>query len=145
MTEQEILKATIEELREQAELLGVDFDKTDTIEVLQQSVAAALGVTLAEKKKPSRKVAKDVKEDRVWLKIEKNKDDRQPVPIGVNGVFNLVERGKWVHIKREYLHVLQNAISYDIDPESGEAVGVASYPFQWQEQKPVENSFNFNS
>lgn len=141
MTEQDILKATRDELKEQAAILGLEVKERAKLDELQQIVADALGVTLPDRKADKKPVATG--EDRVWLKIEKNQLDKLPVPIAVNGKTILVERGKWVHVKREYVQCLENAVSYEIDTETKEHIAVPSFPFQWAETKPNDANIRF--
>lgn len=137
MTEQEIIGASKAELKEQAELLGLEFDGRAGIADLRKKVADALGITLPSVEvevKPSSKTG----EDRIWLKIDKSETDKLPVPIVVNGYTIVVKRGVWVHVKREFVKVLQNAVSIQVDGETGEMREMHSYPFQFSEAKPPE-------
>ena len=144
MTEQELIKAKRPELLDQIELLGLDAPEKASLDELRKMVADALGIAFEARKKATVADVDASSEERVWIRIEKSKEDKHPVPIGVNGEFIAVERGVWVHVKRAYVEVLREAVQKIIDPETKEITEVQSYPFQVSLTKPTQQAYNFN-
>lgn len=143
MSDFDIHSATRPELMAQADTLGLDYSNRASKGDLQKLVADALGIAFeveSDDPKPAKAEAKPAK---VWLMINKSKDDKHPVPIGVNGVIHLVERGEWVYIDTAYVEVLANAITKVVNPESKDIDEVQSYPYQISLTKPSKNTYNF--
>lgn len=144
MTEQELLKATKVQLMEVAQSMGLDVKARDSVDTVRELVAGALGIVIESKPQPAEsKEGEQSKQSKVWLKIDKSKEDKHPVPIGVNGKFIAVERGQWVEVKREYVEVLRNALQKIIDPATGEITEVPAYPHQISQTKPSVSAHNF--
>lgn len=140
MTEQELLKATKVQLMEVAQSMGLDVKERDRVDTVRELVAGALGIVIESKPAESKR---EDEQSKVWLKIDKSKEDKHPVPIGVNGEFIAVERGQWVEVKREYVEVLRNALQKIIDPATGEITEVPAYPHQISPTKPSVSAHNF--
>lgn len=148
MSEFDIESATRNELMAQADTLGLEYSGRASKGELQKIVADALGIAFeAEADLPKAHVGKTApgKPKKVWLKIDKSRDDKHPVQIGVNGVLITIDRGHWVHVGVEYAEVLANAITKIINPETKEIEEIYSYPFQVSQDKPKESVYNFNA
>lgn len=148
MSEFDIQSATRTELMAQADTLGLDYSARASKAEMQKLVADALGIAFeSEDEAPAAKVEKLAagKPKKVWVKIDKSRDDKHPVQIGVNGVLITIDRGHWVHVGVEYAEVLANAITKIVNPETKEIEEIYSYPFQVSQDKPKESVYNFNA
>jgi len=62
--------------------------------------------------------------------IATHDQDKQPVPVGVNGKTWLIQRGKKVIVPNCVVENLKNAVQFQYDPNTMERTDVQSYPFQ---------------
>lgn len=69
-------------------------------------------------------------EKRIRIKIFEDKFDKQPVPVGVNGIQFLIKRGLEVEVPAAVVNVLNDAVTTTYDPETMEAFHTHTYPFQ---------------
>lgn len=87
-----------------------------------------------------KKGGKDRKEIRIMIHANDKPGGDRPVPVGVNGVMMLIERGKACWVPEEYVHVLINAVEiiYPEYDQNADMLGglshpkpVPSYPFSY--------------
>lgn len=68
-------------------------------------------------------------EKRIRIKIFEDKNDKQPVAIGINGIMFTIKRGFEVEVPPAVVNVLNDAITTTFDPETMEAIHTHTYPF----------------
>lgn len=69
------------------------------------------------------------KSKRFDITVHTDKDDKQPVQVGVNGRTYVITRGKKVTVPESVIEVLNNAVQVQYDPETMEQHEIQSYPF----------------
>jgi hypothetical protein len=121
-----------EELKATAADLGLDFPANIPNDKLVARIRAHLGEPVAE---PSDAVAEDHSDkgsgERVFeVTIATDSQDKQPVPLQVNGVIKVVKRGERVRLPESYVNVLEHAVQHRYDPATMERQDVLSYPYQ---------------
>lgn len=114
---------SFDELKQQADVLDVKYSGNIGEEGLRKRIREALGEEVeAKPKAPTGKKT-------VFVTIAKDKDNKQPVPLGLNGKIIRIRRGERVEIPEAFLAVLQNAVRQEKDPESGELIETPAYPY----------------
>ena len=136
----ELSKATLDqlsgaELREQADAVGVQYASNIGDDTLRKKIMDALGISSESNSSPSAEAEQDTSEDKplskkVTIVINKDKDDKQPVPVAVNGKVYRIVRGEKVTVPVEVLNVLEDAIQVIKDPETEELSEVPAYNYR---------------
>lgn len=121
-----------EELEATAKDLGIRIAHNAKDETVREKIGEALGETTGAT--PESAVASQPDDNgmqkRFEIIIATHDQDKQPVPIGVNGKTWLVQRGKKVIVPESVVEVLRNAIQFQYDPKTMERSEIQSYPFQ---------------
>ena len=136
----ELSKATLdqlsgESLREQADAVGVQYASNIGDDTLRKKIMDTLGISTEPDAAPAPAPEAELDEEKPFFKkvtivINKDKDDKQPVPVAVNGrVFRIV-RGEKVTVPIEVLNVLEDAIQVIKDPETEELNEVPAYNYR---------------
>lgn len=136
----ELSKATLDqlsgaELREQADAVGVQYASNIGDDTLRKKIMDTLGISSESNSSPSVEAAQGTSEDKPFSKkvtivINKDKDDKQPVPVAVNGKVYRIVRGEKVTVPVEVLNVLEDAIQVIKDPETEELSEVPAYNYR---------------
>lgn len=138
----EINVATMEraELEQTAKDLSLSFAHNISDDKLREKINEALGDggstdnaagdTTPSETQSSDSEQAEAPEKRYEILIATHDQDKQPVPIGVNGKTTLIQRGKKVIVPESVVEVLQNAVQHQYDPGTMERTDVLSYPFQ---------------
>lgn len=122
---------TREELKEQAELLGISFSEKERTEVLKQKIKVALGdVDDREEVFAHKATARD--EERISIVLNESDTDKQPVQVGVNGRLFVIKRGVKVSVPMSVIEVLNNAQRLVWDGQMKEYNRVMRYPYRVQ-------------
>lgn len=120
-----------DELESTAGDLGLSYAHNISDDKLRVKIAEALGdagstTTAPETEQPK----KATQEKRFEIIIATHDQDKQPVPVGVNGKTYLIQRGKRVEVPESVVKVLESAVQFQYDPKTMERTEVLSYPFQ---------------
>lgn len=129
---------TVPDLKEKADVLGLEYVKSISKPDLIALISVALGEPVAPAEDPAGKAsakadiatAKGEKKYRVL--IHDSEKDKQPVPLGCNGRVVRIQRGKEVVIGAGLLESLKNAkqkILRKNSEDENEWIDVHSYPF----------------
>jgi len=120
-----------QELEATASDLGVTFPHNISDDKLRAKIDDALGLApVSDEKDAAVDIEKTANERRFEIIISRHDQDKQPVPVGVNGKTHLIQRGHKVIVPESVIGVLNCAIQYQYDPETMERTEVQSYPFQ---------------
>lgn len=68
-------------------------------------------------------------EKRIKIKIFEDKTDKQPVPVGINGIQFLIKRGVEVEVPPAVVNILNDAVTTSYDPETMEEIHTHTFPF----------------
>jgi len=132
VTEFDIHTAKPAEIKKQLEANGVKYDPKANGDVLRRQLMRILGIpvpAIVEKDSEMQNVRKGEKK-RIKILIHKTKEDKQPVPVAINGFTWLIKRGHEVAVPIEVIEALRHAIRTELDEETMEYIEVPSYPFQ---------------
>lgn len=119
-----------EELKEQAELLGLDVSGKESTDTLKRRIASKLGEPVDEPELAHASVATD--EERITIILNESEADKQPVVVGVNGRNYVMQRGKPVSVPKSVLEVLNHAYRTVWDGTMSEYNEVMRYPYRVQ-------------
>lgn len=119
---------TAAELKEQLDALEVEYNAKAGAETLRKKLKDALG---EDDNSDTAPVA--AKSDMVEINFSKDKDNKQPIFIGVNGKSYRIRRGEWVPIPRILLPTIENIKKDIMDPETREIQTIQPYPYQVRE------------
>jgi len=122
-----------EELEAAATDLDLQFPHNISDGKLRVKIDEALGDTSASKGDATGATDmtdESTPEKRFEIIIATHDQDKQPVPVGVNGKIWLIQRGKKVIVPASVIGVLNTATQYQYDPQTMERSEVQSYPFQ---------------
>mgnify|MGYP000265330221 CR=1 FL=1 len=108
-----------EELREQAVALGIQFADNAQDKTIRKKIMDSLGI-VDEDLAPSQSKLENSAPERPFSKqvtiiISRDKDDKQPVAVGVNGRVFRMKRGVEVTVPVEVLSVLDDAIQVTME------------------------------
>lgn len=121
------------QLEEMAENLGVKFNANIKDDTLRARIAETLGDTSQPATEtdpaPAQLDTETEKQKRFEIIIQKDGQDKQPVPVGVNGRNHVIKRGEKVIVAESVVHALTNAVQHQYDPDNMEVMEVLSYPF----------------
>jgi len=123
---------TREELEATAKDLGLSFPHNAGDDTLRTKISTALGDTGNGESKPAAKPAKkdEAGEKHYEIIIARHDQDKQPVPVGVNGKTWLIQRGEKVIVPKRVVDNLSNAVQFNYDPATMKRTDIQSYPFQ---------------
>ncbi len=122
-----------EELEATASDLGLSFPHNISDDKLRTKINESLGDALASADATAEATDitnKSVTEKRFEIIITRHDQDKQPVPVGINGKTYLIQRGQKVIVPRPVVIALENAVQHHYDPDTMERSDVQSYPFQ---------------
>ncbi|GEK48435.1 hypothetical protein HPA02_27180 [Bisbaumannia pacifica] len=121
-----------EQLKEQANILGVTLKGNPAEETIRDKLREALGEDSPSPAKPKLSdggIAVRKGEKRYTIEIHKDGKDKQPVFLGCNGRTVRIKRGEQVTIGEGLFQSLRNATESRLDTETEEWVQVPSYPY----------------
>lgn len=126
-----------QELESTAKDIGLSFPHNISDEKLRARIDEALGgapvkggsdIGAAAQTAPEAPAA--TAEKRYEIIIATHDQDKQAVPVGVNGKTWLIKRGEKVIVPECVVENLRNAVQFQYDPATMERTEVMSYPFQ---------------
>ena len=128
MSEVNLYNLNLDELKEQARILGIVIKGNPSADTLRDRIRKAVNIEPAE----PQDVAGDEAADRKagWVKVFINEDesDQHPVFVGVNGKNYWIRRGENVLVPPEVANVLGDAKQVITDV-NGKTTTKHSYPF----------------
>lgn len=123
MTDVNLNELTLDELKEQARILGVSLKGGLSEDTIKERILEAMGEAPVE----SKPLAKEGK-NTVTIVISEDDNDSQPVFVGVNGKSYRIKRGMEVAVPKEVADVLQQSKQRFF--RNGDWVTRPTYPFQ---------------
>lgn len=118
-----------DQLKEQADVLGIEYRQNIGEDTLRKRIREALGEAPASDT-PTLTAAAPAKGGKmVTIRIEESELDHQPVPIGLNGEIIRIKRGEDVLIPERFLGPLRDAKQQIQDQKTGQWRTVQTYPF----------------
>lgn len=129
MSETNLNALNLEELKKQADILQIKYASNIGEEALRKKLAEALGI-VGDDTDDQSGTDEQKTEKTVTVLIGKDPENKQPVPLGVNGRIIRVRRGEKVQIPAEFLDCLKNAVRMEWDAEAEEMIEVPAYNFQ---------------
>lgn len=134
MSELNIDALTLEELKEQAKILGVAHASNIGADALRAKLKEALGEsdgTRTESKPEAAPVHRSEKgQKRITILIPESEVDTQPVQVYVNGRSYIMKRGEEVEVPESVVEVLNNAKQMVYNPKTMKGREVLAYPYQ---------------
>lgn len=122
-TKADVLKLVGDELRTTATELGVPFANNTGDKTIQKKIMETLGIA-DDKSEPDVDEQPEAKarpaSKKVKIRINRDKDDKQPVPVAVNGRVIRIKRGEVVEVPEEYVNVLNDAVQVIMELEEDE-------------------------
>lgn len=132
MSELNLDTMTFDKLKEQADILNIEYRGNIGEETLRNRIREFLG-ELPEDQEPPESQLKPIAPARgdkmVTIRIEESETDSQPVPAGLNGEIIRIRRGEDVKIPERFLGSLRDAKQQVQDPKTGVWRTVQTYPF----------------
>ena len=109
MSEINLYNLTMDELKEQARILGIAIRGHPSAATLREKIRKAVNIEPAESSKPADVDDSDRKKDWITIVIAEDENDQQPVYVGVNGKSYFIRRGEPVAVPPEVVGVLTDA------------------------------------
>jgi len=129
MSEVNLYNLSLDELKEQARILGIVIKGNPSADALRERIRSAIEV-----EPPSDLKKKDETPDRkagwITIVIAEDEKDQQPAFVGVNGKSYRIRRGEPVAVPPEVVAVLKDAQQLIINPKTGTSKKVPTYPFR---------------
>ena len=129
MSEVNLYNLTIDQLKEQARILGIAIKGNPSADALRERIRSAIEI-----EPPAGTKAKEDNPDRrkgwVTIVIAEDEKDQQPAFVGVNGKSYRIRRGEPVAVPPEVVAVLGDAKQVIINPKDGSTKKVPTYPFR---------------
>ncbi|NCF34757.1 MAG: hypothetical protein GWP50_14455 [Proteobacteria bacterium] len=129
MSEVNLYNLSLEELKEQARILGIVIKGNPSADTLRERIRRAVVVepaadTKSEVEEPERRSG--------WptIVISEDENDQQPVFVGVNGKNYWIRRGEPVAVPPEVVNALTDAKQVVWNGKDGVSKTIPSYPFR---------------
>jgi len=106
-TEAEIYALSLEELKEQARILGISLKGNPSEDTVREKIFDALGM----KDKKAEEALDSQAKKKGWIKITIHEDEKDPHPafVGYNGKSYRIRRGEPVAVPPQLIEILENA------------------------------------
>jgi hypothetical protein len=128
MSDINLYNLSLDELKEQARILGIVIRGNPSADTLREKIRQAVNIEPAADAKPVAEEDLDRKKDWVTVVIAEDENDQHPVFVGVNGKNYWIRRGEPVPVPPEVVTVLQDAIQMGLDSK-GNVTSRPTYPF----------------
>jgi hypothetical protein len=128
MSDINLYNLSLEELKEQARILGIAIRGNPSADTLREKIREAVNIEPAADAKPVAEEDLGRKKDWVTVVIAEDENDQHPVFVGVNGKNYWIRRGEPVPVPPEVVTVLQDAIQVGMDSK-GKTTTKPTYPF----------------
>lgn len=129
MSEVNLYNLNLEELKEQARILGIVVKGNPSADTLRDRIRKAVNIEPAEKPE-SADADEEADRKKNWVKVFINEDeaDQRPVFVGVNGKNFWIRRGEHVLVPPEVATVLGDAKQVITDAKGKQTIK-HTYPF----------------
>ena len=129
MSEVNLYSLSIDELKEQARILGIVVRGNVSAETLRNKIRSAIEIEPpADQKVKTEDLGR--KKDWITIVIAEDENDTQPAFVGVNGKSYRIRRGEPVPVPPEVVRVLRDAQQVVVNPKDGSSKKVPTYPFR---------------
>ena len=128
MSDINLYNLSLEELKEQARILGIAIRGNPSADTLREKIREAVNIEPAADAKPIAEEDLNRKKDWITVVIAEDENDQHPVFVGVNGKNYWIRRGEPVPVPPEVITVLQDAIQVGMDSK-GKTTTKPTYPF----------------
>jgi len=130
MSEVNLYNLSLDELKEQARILGIVVRGNVSIDTLRTKIKAAVEIEppAAESNKPKEDLGR--KNGWVTIVIAEDEQDTQPAFVGVNGKSYRIRRGEPVAVPPEVVAVLNDAQQVVVNAKTGQSKKIPTYPFR---------------
>lgn len=132
MSEVNLYNLSLDELKEQARILGIVIKGNPSADTLRDRIRQAVEIEPSEEVKKAaskRDDNPDRKKDWVTIVISEDEEDQQPAFVGIQGKSYRIRRGEPVAVPPEVVTVLKNANQVVMD-RKGRLKTVPTYPFR---------------
>tara|TARA_B100001057_G_scaffold151071_1_gene151003 strand:+ start:3331 stop:3732 length:402 start_codon:yes stop_codon:yes gene_type:complete len=130
MSDVNLYNLSLDELKEQARILGIVIRGNPSADTLRERIRNAVNIEPAESEKPVDVDDSDRKKDWITIVIAEDENNQQPVYVGVNGKSYYIRRGEPVAVPPEVVGVLSDAKQVVTNGKDGTTKTIPSYPFQ---------------
>ncbi|MAG09805.1 MAG: hypothetical protein CL494_05275 [Actinobacteria bacterium] len=130
MSEINLYNLSLDELKEQARILGIVVRGNPGADTLREKIRNAVMIEPPADQKQAPKEDPDRKKGWITIVIAEDEQDQQPVYVGVNGKSYFIRRGEPVPVPPEVVEVLNNAKQTVFNGKDGTSKTVPTYPFQ---------------
>lgn len=120
------------ELKSQLDALEVDYNPKANAETLRKKLKEALGQDDADKA-DSAPLEGEFQGKFIEIMFHKDKDDKQPVYVGVNGKSFRFKRGEWAKCPRYLMPTIENMKKDVLDEDTMETITIQPYAYQVRE------------
>lgn len=117
------------ELKSQLDALEVEYNPKANAETLRKKLKEALG----EDDKGDAPLEGELQSKHIEIMFHKDKDDKQPVYVGVNGKSFRFKRGEWAKCPRYLLDTIENMKKDVLDEDTMETITIQPYAYQVRE------------
>ncbi len=128
MSDINLYNLSLDELKEQAKILGITIKGNPSADTLRERIRQAVNIEPAEGSKPVDVDDSDRKKDWITIFINEDEKDQHPVYVGVNGKSYWIRRGENVPVPPEVVSVLDDAKQVTMDV-NGNSSTRHTYPF----------------
>ena len=130
MSDVNLYNLSLEELKEQARILGIAIRGNPSADTLREKIKNAVNIEPAADAKSAANEDIDRKKGWKTIVIAEDESDQQPVFVGVNGKSYWIRRGGPVPVPPEVIEVLNNAKQVVWNPKDGTSKNIPTYPFR---------------
>ena len=130
MSEINLYNLTLDELKEQARILGIQVRGNPSADTLREKIKQAVNIEPAADAKPAAEESVDRKKGWKTIVIAEDEQDQQPVFVGINGKNYWIRRGEPVQVPPEVVTVLSDAQQVVWNGKDGTSKTIPTYPFR---------------
>ena len=130
MSEINLYNLTLDELKEQARILGIQVRGNPSADTLREKIKQAVNIEPAADAKPAAEESVDRKKGWKTIVIAEDEQDQQPVFVGINGKNYWIRRGEPVQVPPEVITVLSDAQQVVWNGKDGTSKTIPTYPFR---------------
>lgn len=130
MSEVNLYNLSMDQLKEQARILGIVIKGNPSADTLRERIRKAVEIEPPADTKQAAAEPPERKKDWVTIVISEDEQDQQPAFVGVQGKSYRIRRGEPVAVPPEVVAVLKNAMQLIVNPKDGSTKKVPTYPFR---------------
>jgi len=129
MSEVNLYNLSLDQLKEQARILGIVIKGNPSAETLRTRIKAAVEIEPPSNQKVKKEEDPGRKKDWITVVIDQDEKDQAPVFVGVNGKSYYIRRGEPVPVPPPVVEVLTNAKQVIMNQDGSSRI-VPTYPFR---------------